>query len=1237
VTNIHWAFTAVDASAAGDVINVAAGTYNNKVTVSKSLTFNGAKSGVDARSRSTASGESIIDGTSLTGDAFKINNNVSNVVIDGFEIRNFAGSGAAGDGNAVSSFTTSTALVGSNNTTVRNNYIHDMGYNGVYVGSDNATATTMVRQSGWLVRYNKFENCANTAVELTNVISSQVRDNNIAAPATLFSGVAGDAGNGIEIGARSFTKSSVTQTIDVTGNTFSGSYPAGSRAAISILSRAYQSASNSSVSGVTISGNTINGATNARAAVLLVSETRNAGPSTLVNVTVTGNVMDGNSNGVVIQDFKNGGTNASHSSVSITNNDIRNSVSNGVQVLANTSALGITVGSNKLTGNGGHALRNDGTDVLAGTCNWHGSAAYANVLAGISGSVTFSPWIINGTDNDLVTLGFQPVAGTCTGTPVNTTITSQVNVLCFGNATGSINLTVSGGRLPYSYSWSNGATVQDPSGLVAGTYTVLVTDANGSTSTISATITQPAAALSRSLTGTNVLCFGNATGAADLTVSGGTTPYSYSWSNAATSQDLSNILAGTYTVTVTDANGCTTSSSVTITQPAAALSGSISGTNVLCNGNSTGAADLSVSGGTAPYSYSWSNGASSQDLSALVVGTYSVTVTDANGCTISRSVTITEPAVLVASSANTSITCLGATSTVTVSAVGGATPYTGTGDYTVVAGTYSYTVTDANGCTSSTSITISEADVVFPTITAPADITVGTDVGVCYATLATLGTPVTGDNCSVVSVTNNAPATYPVGTTTVTWTVVDPAGNTTTATQLVTVTNTLPALGAIQGTLSACVPYAAGSASFSVAPISDGINSTVYTWTVPTGFTISAGQGTSSITVTWTSITLDPTIKGQISVIASTPCSTRTSNANVVYASTAPVTPPSISGPSRVCPGETVTYSVASVARASAYIWSVPTGMTITSGAGTNVISVLVDGAYTGGNVTVAATNSCGTSPVRTRTTVFNTPNTPGAISGTTSGVCGLTQSYSIAAVSGASSYTWAVSGGTINSGQGTTSVSVTWTGSGTTGSISVKSVNACGESALRTASISKVPARPEPISGSVLPCGGASEAYSVATVASASSYTWTVTAGGTISAGQGTKNILVDWATGVTIGQTLAVRASNACGSSTNRTAAVSVQACPRESMQTGSILSMHAYPNPATDYVNVFFTTAQVGEFTLQLMDMSGRVLRNFDGESTEGVNNVPFEMSELSSGMYLIVLDHDSSRQTLRLVVE
>src|SRR5206468_5366504 len=128
-------------------------------------------------------------------------------------------------------------------------------------------------------------------------------------------------------------------------------------------------------------------------------------------------------------------------------------------------------------------------------------------------------------------------------------------VQCFGNATGSVDLTVSGGTAPYTYAWSNGATTQDLTGLTAGTYNVTVTDANGCTATASATLIQPAAALTASTTQVNVQCFGNATGSVDLTVSGGTAPYTYAWSNGATTQDLTRLTAGAYNVTVTDAKG----------------------------------------------------------------------------------------------------------------------------------------------------------------------------------------------------------------------------------------------------------------------------------------------------------------------------------------------------------------------------------------------------------------------------------------------------------------------------------------------------------------------------------------------------------------------------------------------------------------------------------------------------------------------------------------------------------
>ncbi len=219
----------------------------------------------------------------------------------------------------------------------------------------------------------------------------------------------------------------------------------------------------------------------------------------------------------------------------------------------------------------------------------------------------------------------------CTAT-TSTTITqpaavlalssTQVDVLCNGNNTGSINLTVTGGTATYTYLWSNSSTIEDPQNLVAGTYSVTVTDANGCTATTNATLTQPAAALALSTTQVDVLCNGNNTGSINLTVTGGTATYTYLWSNGSTIEDPQNLTSGTYSVTVTDANGCTATTSATITEPAAVLALSTTQVDVLCNGNNTGSINLTVTGGTATYTYLWSNGSTIEDPLNLVAGTY---------------------------------------------------------------------------------------------------------------------------------------------------------------------------------------------------------------------------------------------------------------------------------------------------------------------------------------------------------------------------------------------------------------------------------------------------------------------------------------------------------------------------------------------------------------------------------------------------------------------------------------
>ncbi|NPD47967.1 SprB repeat-containing protein, partial [Lentimicrobium sp. S6] len=226
---------------------------------------------------------------------------------------------------------------------------------------------------------------------------------------------------------------------------------------------------------------------------------------------------------------------------------------------------------------------------------------------------------------------------------------TETNILCFGESTGAIDVTTSGGTTDYTYLWSNAATTEDISSVIAGPYTITVTDANGCSTSDSWTITEPASALSISLTSsTDITCNGDANGIVDIEVTGGTTSYTYAWSNGATTQDISSLSGGSYTVTVTDANGCTeTGGPYVVNEPDALSASATSVLDVTCNGDADGAVDLSVSGGTTNYTFLWSNGATTEDLSGLSGGNFSVTVTDANGCTTTSGPhSVSEPSVL---------------------------------------------------------------------------------------------------------------------------------------------------------------------------------------------------------------------------------------------------------------------------------------------------------------------------------------------------------------------------------------------------------------------------------------------------------------------------------------------------------------------------------------------------------------------------------------------------------------
>ncbi|MBI2967332.1 MAG: gliding motility-associated C-terminal domain-containing protein, partial [Bacteroidetes bacterium] len=303
------------------------------------------------------------------------------------------------------------------------------------------------------------------------------------------------------------------------------------------------------------------------------------------------------------------------------------------------------------------------------------------------------------------------------------TIQSMTNVLCNGGNNGQITVLVTDGQPPYTHTWSNGQTAtgvnSTASPLTAGTYSVLITDVNGCITTISATITEPLVLAINATTLSNPTCNNLCDGSASASASGGSGTYTYNWSTGSSGTSVTNICTGTYTVTVTDGNGCTVSSSVNVTQPTA-LTASVTPANASCYNQCNGSATASASGATPPYTYLWNDPLNQTTISAtgLCDGLITVTVTDNKGCTASASGTITEPAQLAVNVTSIqNVNCNGnCNGSIQVSVSNGSAPYTyqwnngqsnplATG---LCAGNYTVTVSDNKGCTQTASAAITE-------------------------------------------------------------------------------------------------------------------------------------------------------------------------------------------------------------------------------------------------------------------------------------------------------------------------------------------------------------------------------------------------------------------------------------------------------------------------------------------------------------------------------------------------
>lgn len=422
------------------------------------------------------------------------------------------------------------------------------------------------------------------------------------------------------------------------------------------------------------------------------------------------------------------------STVPVQNSDTASGLTSGTYTVSVFDANGCSItGTNTIGQVGGITLQTGFTDV---SCNGGADGKAWVTASGGAGGFTYS-WNTTPVQTSDTASGLQAVsyivvvvdANNCQNTETITISeptalslsSSAVDVSCNGNADGSATVTASGGTSGYTYNWSatgsNGSTNASITGMGAGTFSVTVSDANACADSATNIVIAEPAALSLSITSTDATCFGAADGTIDLTVSGGTPGYTYSWTNNLSGQDPTGVAAGSYRVTVTDNHGCSDTISTVIDEPAGmTITGQVS--NVSCFGQTDGAVDITVSGGTPPYQFSWTNTVvgNTEDLSGLGANTYDVTVTDSNSCSQTKSFTVLEPDSLGTSIslslANFSCSNNVVTGTVNQTVSGGVPPYTylwSSGDVTqnttnVNVADFQVTVTDDNGCTAESQV-----------------------------------------------------------------------------------------------------------------------------------------------------------------------------------------------------------------------------------------------------------------------------------------------------------------------------------------------------------------------------------------------------------------------------------------------------------------------------------------------------------------------------------------------------
>ncbi len=947
---------------------------------------------------------------------------------------------------------------------------------------------------------------------------------------------------------------------------------------------------------------------------------------------------------------------------------------------------------------------------------WSGSSTSNTITSSAgasSGTVTVSATNSCGTSTlQTLTVTVNPVPsqpGTINGN--NTVCPSSSNTYSVAAVTGatSYTWTLPGG-------WSGTSTtnsITTMSGATGGNITVTANNACGSSInsilpvTVSSAPPQPGV-----ITGPTTFCNGSSNTYSIAAIAGATS-YTWTlpsgWSGNSTTNTITAIASangGVVSVTYTNACGTSPAQQLTVTVGSApSQPGTISGVTTFCPGQQQVYSINTVSGATS-YSWTlpsgWSGSSNITSITATTVangGTVSVTATNACGTSAAQTLIVslgTAPAQPGAITGNANI-CSGGTQTYSVSQVAGAISYV----WSLPAGWQ-------GGSNSNSITTITNATSGVVSVAAVNDCGTSTmqTLTVTVNSVPSQPTSITGLNavCSGISGVYSIPAV--TGATSYTWTL--PGGwsgsstsNSITATAnggsgniLVTVTNacgTSPSQflnvtvssaapaqpGTIAGNPTMC---SAATTTYTVANVS---GATSYNWTLPGGWT--GTSTTNSITVTV------GTTGGSITVAAANGCGTSSAQTLAVTVNQSPAQPAVINGTALICGSGSQTYSVATVGGATSYTWTPPSGWS-----GSSITNTITYTPGSSGTISVTANNSTCSSPAQTlAVTVGTVPATPGAITGSASVCSGASETYSIGAVTGATSYTWTLPGGW--TGTSTTN-SITSTVGTTGGNITVTATNSCGTSSAQTLAVTATLtlAQPGAIAGANPACAGSTQTYSIAPVAGAVSYTWTLPGGWTGTSSVDSITVVV----GTSGTGNLQVSATNSCGTSPTQGDLITVNALPpiptitvagnilqsssatgnqwdttgvAVSGATGQFFTMFGagiysvtvtangcsstsafytnhtgindneldnlfsvYPNPSHDVINIQLTANKTVE-AASITNVLGKTLIVINPKNIKGNDVLAVDVKDLSQGIYFLSLQVEGRMITKKIIVE